>query len=233
MSAYTAADYAALLERLRAQSDEKYRVFNESLMPGTEHTLGVRVPVLRGMAKELLRGDWRGFLAQAQPASHEERLLWGMVCAGARCGLDEKLSLLRTFIPVINNWGVCDITAGDCKWKEAELPAVWDFLEPDLTAVDEFQVRFAVVQLMDYFCGGDWIDRTLAAYRRVSHPGYYVTMALAWGLSVFFVRQREKTLPLLEQRVFSPAVHNKAIQKCRESLRVSAGDKAYLNTLKV
>lgn len=46
-------------------------------------------------------------------------------------------------------------------------------------------------------------------------------MALAWGLSVFFVKQRAKTLPLLEQGVFPAAVHNKAIQKCRESYRVS------------
>ena len=58
-------------------------------------------------------------------------------------------------------------------------------------------------------------------------------MALGWGLSVFFVKQREKTLPLLEGKIFPPAVHNKAIQKCRESLRVSAEDKGYLKTLKL
>ena len=58
-------------------------------------------------------------------------------------------------------------------------------------------------------------------------------MALGWGLSVFFVKQRGRTLPLLEGKVFPPAVHNKAIQKCRESLRVSAEDKAYLKGLKI
>ena len=52
MTAYTPADYAALLARLRAHSDEGYRKFNESLMPGTENTYGVRAPVLRALAKE-------------------------------------------------------------------------------------------------------------------------------------------------------------------------------------
>ena len=35
---YTQADYDILLERLRRESDERYRVFNESLIPGTERT---------------------------------------------------------------------------------------------------------------------------------------------------------------------------------------------------
>ena len=55
---YTQADYDILLERLRRESDERYRVFNESLIPGTERTYGVRAPALRKIAKELLQGDW-------------------------------------------------------------------------------------------------------------------------------------------------------------------------------
>ena len=144
---YTQADYDILLERLRRESDERYRVFNESLIPGTERTYGVRAPALRKIAKELLQGDWRAFLSLVRAGSHEERLLQGMVCAGAKCSLDEKLTLLHTFLPRINNWAVCDTTAGACKWKEADLPAVWDFFAPCLQSQQEFEVRFAVVQL--------------------------------------------------------------------------------------
>ena len=68
---YTQADYDILLERLRRESDERYRVFNESLIPGTERTYGVRAPALRVIAKELLRGDWRGFLSLVRADSHE------------------------------------------------------------------------------------------------------------------------------------------------------------------
>lgn len=229
---YTAQEYQALLTRLRQNSEEKFRRFNESLIPGTAQTYGVRAPVLRTMARELLRSDWRGYLDTAREDSHEEILLQGLVTAGAKCPLEEKLQRMRLLIPKLSNWAQCDMTAGDCKWKERDLDAVWAFFEPDLHSPQEFEVRFAVVQLMDYFAGDAWIDRALAAYRSVTHEGYYVTMALAWGLSVFFVKQREKTLPLLEAKVFPPAVHNKAIQKCRESFRVSAEDKAYLKTLK-
>ena len=69
---YTQADYDILLERLRRESDERYRVFNESLIPGTERTYGVRAPALRKIAKELLQGDWRAFLSLVRAGSHEE-----------------------------------------------------------------------------------------------------------------------------------------------------------------
>lgn len=229
---YTAEDYARLLAALEENSDETYRKFNESLIPGTTGTYGVRVPVLRALVKDIRRGDWRGYLSLARDTTHEERMLRGLVIAGAKCDLAEKLSYLRDFLPKIDNWAVCDIVSGECKWKERELDAVWTFLSPCLRSENAYEVRFALVQLMQYFWRDDWIDRALCAYRSVQHEDYYVRMALAWGLSVFFVKQREKTLPLLEKQVFPLWVHNKAIQKCRESFRVSDADKAYLNTLK-
>lgn len=127
---YTQADYGILLERLRRESDERYRVFNESLIPGTERTYGVRAPALRAIAKELLRGDWRDFLSLVRADSHEERLLQGMVCAGAKCSLEEKLTLLRAFLPRINNWAVCDMTAGDCKVEGKRSARCMGFLCP-------------------------------------------------------------------------------------------------------
>lgn len=58
-------------------------------------------------------------------------------------------------------------------------------------------------------------------------------MAIAWVLSVALVKFYDRTLPLLERRQFSPWVHNKAIQKARESYRVPFETKEFLNTLKI
>ena len=230
---FTAADYDALKQSLHDAKDEGYRAFHGGLLPDTEDLLGVRTPALRQMAKQLLRGDYRGFLALARDDTYEERMLQGLVISDEKCPLSEKLEDFRHFIPKIDNWAICDMVAGSCKWKEAELPAVWDFFLPYLHSAREFEVRFAVVQLMEYFHGDADADRVLAAYQTVSHPGYYVTMALGWALSVFFVRQREKTLALLRAKTLSPAVQNTAIRKCRESLRVSAADKVLLSSLRL
>lgn len=233
MMIYSASDYAALLAQIKAASDEKYKKFNDSLVPGMTNSYGVRVPQLRALAKEICKGDWRGFLALSQLDSYEETMLRGMVIARAKCDTAEKLSMLKGFIPHIDNWAINDVVTGDCKWKPSELVQVWEFFVPYLQSGEEFAVRFAVTQMMSYFLVEEYIDRVLALYQQVSHSGYYVQMALAWALSVCFVKYRDKTLPIFQAKTLPDFVHNKGIQKCRESFRVSAEDKAYLNTLKI
>ena len=48
-------------EKLFALRDEKYRDFNASLIPTVDKAavIGVRVPQLRRLAKELKNGPWR------------------------------------------------------------------------------------------------------------------------------------------------------------------------------
>ena len=83
----------------------------------------------------------------------------------------------------------------------------------------------------------EYIDRLLEIYQRISHDGYYVKMAVAWAVSVCYVKFPEKTGKLLEKESreaggLSDWTHNKAIQKIRESRRVSDEEKEALNRLK-
>ena len=75
-----AYDLQPLLARLAEMADDRYRAFNERLTPGAEGTsLGVRLPALRALAKEIARGDAAGFpgrlarerRARAQPAARD------------------------------------------------------------------------------------------------------------------------------------------------------------------
>lgn len=63
---------------LLAQAEEDYRAFTMKLLPGTEHILGVRLPVLRKLAKKLARGEWQEYLTGAADDSMEEIMLQGM-----------------------------------------------------------------------------------------------------------------------------------------------------------
>ena len=66
METYTKDGYAALRDRLRGMADEKYRDFHGKLIPGVSQEFwGIRVPELRKVAKEIIRGDWREFLTEA------------------------------------------------------------------------------------------------------------------------------------------------------------------------
>lgn len=230
---YTENDYAVLKETLVQSADVKYKTFNDSLVPGIRQTYGVPIPKLRILAKDLAAGDWQGFLACAEDTTNEERMLQGFVIGYAKCDFPLFLRYLSLFIPKIDNWAVCDTVAATLKRIKKNLPEILDFLRPDLTSAEEFRVRFAVVLLMDYFITPDYIETVLDALLHINHNGYYVKMAVAWAFSVCFVKFRDRTLPIfLENRIGDDFTHNKAIQKIRESYRVSPADKQLLQTRK-
>ena len=62
---------------------------------------------------------------------------------------------------------------------------------------------------------------------------YYINMMIAWYFATALAKQYDTVLPYLEQMRLDPWVHNKAIQKARESFRITPEQKEYLNTLKV
>ncbi len=221
-------DYQKVLDELKQASDEKYRVFNEGLIPGVRKTYGVRCPVLRTMAKKLAR-DWQDFLACAQDTSHEEIILQGLVIGYARIPTEERLKLLTDFVPKIDNWAVCDTVCSTLKFISKDLSGFLLFLEPYMQSADEFERRFAIICLMDYYITDEYINSVLKYLAAVDHPAYYVQMAAAWALSVCFVKYRELTLPYFRDGLIKNSwVNNKAIQKCRESYRVTAEDKKLL-----
>lgn len=223
-------NYSQVLGQLKSLRDETYRKFNESLIPGAEGTsYGVRLPQLRSIAKEIIRGDWQQFLSDAAGSSiYEMIMLRGLVIATAPCDYEARLALITDFVPAINNWAVCDCVTGSIKSAKKHLPETWDFLQPYLQSREEYFLRFGVVMLMDYFITEEYIDHVLDVLQGIQHDAYYVNMAIAWALSVCFVKFRDKTLAVISSQRLSPWVQNKAIQKCRESRRVSPEDKALL-----
>ena len=227
-------DTAALMARLRAEADPKYADFNGSLIPGVSGgVLGVRVPVLRSIARELLKGDWRAFLeASREEPLHEMRMLHGMVLGGARCDIGEKLALTETFLPHIDNWAVCDGFCSSFKPRAGEHEALFTRCVECADSPIEFRKRFGLVMLMSRFHEPPYIGGTMAAYRRFEHEGYYARMGAAWGLATLWLYAREDALAILREDLWDDFTHNKAIQKLCESYRVTDGDKALAQSLR-
>ncbi len=216
--------------QIEEKADEKYRQFHAKLLPGLESEfLGVRVPELRKIAKEICKGDWRGFVEAVKDSKvYEMNMLCGMVTALAKCEFSEKLMYVEKFIPCINNWAVCDIVCGDMKAVKKHRQEMYEFLKARLVSNEEYELRFAIVILMQYFMNEEYIEKVLQIYDEIRHDGYYVKMAVAWGVSVCFVHFRDKTLAYLEHCNLDDFTYNKSIQKIRESYRVSKEDKVML-----
>lgn len=231
---FTAEDYQAVLQEFAALGDKKYKKFNESLIPGTATAYGVRVPEVRRISRSIIKNDPAGYLVAAQPETFEEIMLRGMVIAGMKLPIAQRLALVEGFLPLIDNWAVCDTFCGSFKLKKPEeKAAVWDFILPLFQDRREFFARFAAVMFLGHFVEDDYVEQGLRQLEAMDQEAYYVRMAVAWAMSVCYVKFPGLTLPLIQRKALPPFTQNKAIQKIRESYRVPEEDKRMLLAYKV
>lgn len=223
--------------RLYELAEEKYREFNQKLLPGVEHVLGVRLPLLRKLAKETAKGDFRAYLSEAQKkisrdSIHEEIMVQGLVIGYAKMEREEYRKYLDEFAPKITNWSVCDSCVSGFKFMRTDPDYWFEYLKTYRASKEEFELRFMIVAMMDHFVDEEHIDEILAICNELRHDRYYVKMAVAWALQVCYVKFPEKTRWLLENNSMDDFTYNKAIQKIRESYQVSREEKDELGRMK-
>lgn len=225
-----------LTQLLLQMQDEKYRQFHSSLLPGVNNILGVRVPQLRQTAKKMLqKNSWQSYLKKALPLKdtyYEETVIQGLLIAQAPVELPLRLKYIGQYLPKISNWAECDIFCATLK-EARKYPEAYSRLISECSVSDKpYLQRFAAVMLLNYFTDDAVIDASISTLLHIKSENYYVRMGVAWAISVLYVKQPQKTLSILQANLLTPDVHNKAIQKICESLRVSAADKKRLRNLK-
>lgn len=186
-------------EKIFELADEKYKEFHSGLCPNTNNIVGVRVPVLRNYSKELVKGNFRNYLANAKDEYYEEVMLQGMVIGLAKMELEERLEYITKFVPKIDNWAVCDVSCAGFKFAKKYQSEVWKFLKPYLESNKEFEIRFGVVMLLDFYITEEYIDKVLEILNKIQYEGYYVKMAVAWAISVCYIKFPKETFKLLQE----------------------------------
>lgn len=219
-------------EELFILADEKYREFHNGLCPNNDNIIGVRVPNLRSLAKEIAKEDWRNFIKGNKNEYYEETMLEGFVIGYAKMDLEERLEWISKFVPKIDNWAVCDCTCSTFKFIEKNREAVWDFIQKYLNSNKEFEVRFGIIILLDYYLTEDYIDKVIEKLDKIKQQDYYVKMAIAWTLQVAYVKNKEKVISYLKTSNLDNFTYNKALQKMTESNRISKEEKDLLRKMK-
>lgn len=224
-----------ILARLWELRDERYREFQLSLMPGVarEAVIGVRMPALRALAKELVR-QW-GAVAVLDVAGHEyydERNLYGLVLMEVK-DYEECVSRIDAFLPWVDNWATCDLLSPKALGRKAVRERLLGDIVRWIAAEAPFTKRFGMAMLMRHYLDEDFKPEYLQWVAAVRSEHYYVKMMQAWYFATALAKQWEATLPLLQRRELDAWTHNKTIQKAIESFRITAGQKALLRELRV
>ena len=221
-----------IITELKSLQDAKYRKFHLRTCPQAENLLGVRMPAQRKLAKKIVKADFREFLQDTRGEFYEEIIIEGIVIATAKMPIGERLEFLKNFVPKINNWAICDCVCASMKFTAEELPQVWDFILQYQKSEKEYELRFMVVMMMDHFRDKEHLPRILEIVEQINSQDYYVEMAIAWLLAEAMVNFQKEIIGFLKDDTLSRFTHNKAIQKARESYRISDDDKKLLLSLK-
>ena len=251
----------------RFVSDARYReghlrVINA--LPDRE-VMGLHAPEMKMLARELSRyggdvelSDGTRCLCtcgtdvircfESVPADtlcYEETVIWGFLINLAKCSLDERLAMLLRYVPVIDNWAVCDSYCANARWmSRADKEVLWDFLQRYFCSCGEFEVRFAIVAAMSYFLNEEWIDRvfqhidsldfsrikseykTVKGKPEIAQQGtvqgtepYYVRMGVAWLLATALAKLPSHTREFVRSSHLPDDIIKLYVRKARESFR--------------
>lgn len=225
-------DQKELKDELLTLADEKYRKFSSSLTPGTDNMLGVRLPALRKIAKQIAKTDWRRYLETARDDSFEETLLQGMVIGYAEVELAERLALIKAYLPKIDNWSICDSFCTGLKFTKAHQEAVWQFLQPCLQSKEVYEIRFGVVMFICYYLEDSYLEPMFRNFNAIDCDNYYVKMAVAWAITSSFTIFPEMTMIYLKANDLDDFTYNKALQKITESRQVNPEMKVRIRCMK-
>ena len=221
-----------IIKKLFELADEEYKKFHSSLCPNTNNIIGVRIPKLREIAKEIAKQQPREFLSEVDDKYYETIMLYGMIIGYMKASIEEKQKYLDIFVPKIDNWAVCDCCMSTYKFTNKYLDEMWEYLQKYIKSDKEFEVRFAVIMLMSYYLNDEYIDKVLKIFDDIKHEGYYVKMGVAWAISVAFVKYEEKTRKFLVNNTLDDFTYNKALQKIIESNRVTKEVKNEIREMK-
>lgn len=221
------------IDKLLNLQDKSFADFQAGLLPGIERSsiIGVRLPILRDVAKELIKDGTSEELMKNLPHKFFEENLLHSIFISEMKDFDECVTETDRFLPFVDNWAVCDTMSPKSfkKNREKLLIKIRKWAE----SREVYTCRFGIKMLMNHFLDGDFREELLQIPASVKSEEYYVNMMIAWFFATALAKQWEPTVKYLENRSLSAWVHNKTIQKARESFRITAEQKSYLKSLKV
>jgi len=212
--------------------DMEYHAFHSKLIPNIdpERIIGVRTPELRKYSKQLSKtSQAEEYMTILPHIYYDENNLHGFLIEEIK---DYSLTIeaLDSFLPFVDNWATCDMISP--KIFKKHLPELEIKIREWMNSEHTYTKRFGMSMLMKYYLDDLFSVEYLDMVASIKSNEYYINMMIAWFFATALARQYDATLPYIQNHKLDKWIHNKTIQKCVESYRITPEQKAYLKTLK-
>ena len=222
-----------IIDELFKLQDKEYAEFQSKLTPNIDRNkfIGVRVPDVRKLAKQYIKDEEsKEFLNSLPHKYYDENMLHGLLISEIK-DYEECVKEVDRFLPYIDNWAVCDIMSPRIfkKNKNNLIVKIKEWSK----SKHIYTCRFGIEMLMSHFLDENFNIEYLKIPAKIHSNEYYVKMMIAWFFATALAKQWDSTIPYLENFELDKWIHNKTIQKAKESYRITDSQKEYLKTLKI
>lgn len=220
-----------ITELLFSNQDLKYKSFQSNLIPNIsfDSIIGVRVPIIKNIAKDLFKNnEYSSFLEDLPHKYYDEYMLHSAILSLIK-DYDECVSYLDKYLHFVDNWAVCDTIKPKCFIKNKDL--LINDIKRWVMKSDTYSVRFGISMLMTYFLDEDFKSEYLDIVCDIKSDEYYINMMRAWFFATSLAKNWDSTIKYIENRKLDKWTHNKTIRKSIESFRISLSEKDYLREL--
>ncbi len=208
-----------ILQELNGMADNGYAVFHSKIANTKKRILGVRMPLLRKLAKTIHYND----VANASVDIYENVMLQGL--AMAKLPYEKIKELIPIIVKNFDSWAFVDCVVPSCKSIKSNVDVAIDELF-DICNTTEFFKRFYIGFVM-VFCPQN--KRAMNKILKLKTGEYYVDMAIAWYISVLFTLDFEQGLKYMEN--FSTTIKKMSVRKGLDSFRLTKEQKIYLKSI--
>lgn len=220
-------DKNALVRYLNSIANTKYRDFSKKLIPGDVHMLGINLPTLKKIAKEIAKGDYEKFLQIDDDGVFELKYLKGQVIASLK-DVDEYEKYFMWYLPSITDWSLCDGYVAASKIIKKDRERFFNIAKKLILGGVEFEARVGLVIMLVYMVDDEYIDRVFDLIEGLKSNHYYVKMAHAWLMCELYIKYTDRTKEFLLSNPPEQDVLKMTIRKIKDSYRVTIEDKKWL-----
>lgn len=225
-------EYNEFLQELYNLQDLKYKNFHSKLIM-SDNLIGVRTPELKKIAKKIARSNYIKFFSENKHNLYEETLVHGLVLGYLKLDFNSLKPYINGFLPYINNWAICDMTAANLNiYKKNKTKDIcFNEIKKYIGDSNYWINRFGYVLLLDYFIEEKYINEIFELCNNYKDE-YYVKMSIAWLISMCYIKFKCRTLTFLKSCKLDDWTYNKSIQKIIESNRIDNSEKTMLKGMK-
>ena len=225
-------EYKKFIKYLISLQDIKYKEFHSSLVLNSKYEMiGIRVPIMREIAKNIAKSNIEEFLNYAQNRYYEEVMIQGLAISHIK---DEKIfyKYFKDYIKKIDNWALCDSFCSSIKIiRKYEEKYFKEAIKMALNK-SEFISRVGIVIILQHFINEKNLNDIYDTLNKIQSEKFYINMAEAWLICEMYIKFPNETREFLKKNNINKFTQNKAISKIHDSYRVNKEEKELLNKYK-